>query len=81
MALIPDSVNEAESKKFEEEFQQYQDKLKVQKEEWAKEHPDQVKGEDDWDNYFSDADKELQQIFQVWKILNQHRKMIHFRFL
>ena len=42
MALTPDSVNEAESKKFEEEFDQYQAKLKDQKEAWAKEHPDQV---------------------------------------
>ena len=39
---MPDAAAEAESKKFEEEFDQYQEKLKTQKEQWAKEHPDQV---------------------------------------
>ena len=43
LALIPDNVDDAESKKFEEEFEQYQRKLKDQKDEWAKEHPDQVR--------------------------------------
>ncbi len=42
MALVPDSVNEEESKRFEQEFQQYQTKLKDQKDQWAREHPDQV---------------------------------------
>ncbi len=80
-ALKPDSINEEESKKFEEEFQQYQDKLKEQKDQWAKEHPDQVKDDpDDWENWFSDQDKELQQIFQgqsdMKDVLHDlHRKM------
>ena len=38
----PSSVNDADSKKIEEEFEQYQQKLKTQKAEWEKEHPDQV---------------------------------------
>ena len=44
MALVKDPSTEynAESKKIEEEFEQYQAKLKQQKEEWEKEHPDQV---------------------------------------
>ncbi len=64
-AQAPDAVNEEETKKFEEEFEQYQTKLKDQKEQWAKEHPDEVKQDpDDWENWFSDQDKELQQIFQ-----------------
>ena len=42
MALVPDNINEQESKKFEMEFEEYQKKLKEQKDQWAKEHPDQV---------------------------------------
>lgn len=82
MAGAPDpNINEEESKKFEEEFEQYQTKLKDQKEQWAKEHPDQVKADpDDWENWFSDQDKELQQIFQgqsdMKNVLHElHRKM------
>ena len=42
MALVPDNVNEADSKKFEAEFDEYQKKLKLQKEEWVEKNPDQV---------------------------------------
>ena len=42
MALVPDNVNEADSKKFEAEFEEYQKKLKKQKDEWVKENPDSV---------------------------------------
>ena len=42
MALVPDNANEAESKKFELEFEEYQKKLKQQKDDWAKQNPDQV---------------------------------------
>ena len=31
-----------ESKKFEAEFEEYQEKLKLQKDQWAKENPDKV---------------------------------------
>ena len=37
------SSEDADSKKIEEEFEQYQEKLKQQKAEWEKEHPDQVR--------------------------------------
>jgi hypothetical protein len=43
MALIPDNLNDAESKKFELEFEEYQKKLAVQRETWAKENPEQVR--------------------------------------
>jgi mannose-binding lectin 1 len=43
MALVPDSADSAESKKFEIEFEEYQKKLKDQKEQWAKDNPDQVR--------------------------------------
>ena len=35
--------DDADSKKIEEEFEQYQEKLKQQKADWEKEHPDQVR--------------------------------------
>ena len=37
------ATEDADSKKIEEEFEQYQEKLKQQKAEWEKEHPDQVR--------------------------------------
>jgi hypothetical protein len=40
--LVPDILFEEESKKFEIEFEEYQQKLNLQKEEWTKQHPDQV---------------------------------------
>lgn len=53
------------AKEIDEEFEQYQKKLKEQKDAWAKEHPDEVKpDDDDWDNWFSESEKELQNIFQ-----------------
>ena len=42
MALVPEGVDTADAQKFEQEFKEYQDKLKKQKDDWAKEHPDQV---------------------------------------
>ena len=36
------AANSEDSKKIEQEFEQYQEKLKQQKAEWEKEHPDQV---------------------------------------
>ena len=55
-----------EAKKIDEEFEEYQRKVKEQKEQWAKEHPDEVKpDDDDWDNWYGEGEKELQQIFQV----------------
>ena len=37
------AAEDADSKKIEEEFEQYQEKLKQQKADWEKEHPDQVR--------------------------------------
>lgn len=42
MALASDSVQDAESKKFEDEFVEYQKKLDQQKDEWAQQNPDKV---------------------------------------
>ena len=43
MALVKDELTpDADSKKIEQEFEEYQAKLKQQKEDWAREHPDQV---------------------------------------
>jgi len=77
----PSSVIDADSKKIEEEFEQYQQKLKTQKAEWEKEHPDQVKSEDDdWENWMDESQKELQNIFQGQSAMKEiltdlHRKM------
>ena len=35
-------VHDPEAEKFDQEFNQYQDKLKQQKEQWAKENPEEV---------------------------------------
>jgi len=66
MALVPDEVNLEDSKKFEAEFAEYQEKLKVQKDQWARENPDKVKKDDDWDEeqFMGDSEKELRMIFQ-----------------
>merc|ERR1712110_844123 len=75
------ATNSEDSKKIEQEFEQYQEKLKQQKAEWEKEHPDQVKSDDDdWDNWMDESQKELQNIFQgqsaMKEILTElHRKM------
>ncbi len=42
MALASDSVHDAESQKFELEFEEYQKKLDQQKDEWAQQNPDKV---------------------------------------
>ncbi|CAB4066398.1 LMAN1 [Lepeophtheirus salmonis] len=75
--------SDAESKKFEMEFEEYQKKLKDQKDQWAIDNPEQAKAKedhDDWSNWFSDSDKELQQIFQGQSAIKDtindlHRKM------
>ena len=41
-AQVNDPSADTDSKKIEQEFEQYQEKLKQQKAEWEKEHPDQV---------------------------------------
>lgn len=82
MALVKDDqIEDPNAKKIEQEFEEYQKKLKQQKEDWAREHPDQVKpDEDEWDNWMDESQKELQQIFQgqasMKELLTElHRKM------
>jgi hypothetical protein len=41
-AQVNDPSSDTDSKKIEQEFEQYQEKLKQQKADWEKEHPDQV---------------------------------------
>lgn len=80
-AQVNDPSSDTDSKKIEQEFEQYQEKLKQQKADWEKEHPDQVKTEDDdWDNWMDESQKELQNIFQGQSAMKQiltelHRKM------
>jgi len=72
MALVPDQVDTQESKKFEAEFAEYQEKLKVQKDQWAKENPDKVKKEENWEDFFMDDNsKELRQIFEGQSAMNE----------
>lgn len=63
---ISDSAKlpEADSAKLTQEYQDYQKKLDIQKEEYRKEHPEEKKPEelDDW--YESDNQRELRQLFQ-----------------
>ena len=83
MALVPDSIDQEESAKFETEFQQFQQKNKEQKDQWIKEHPEEAKKlkEEDWDDFFEDDNtRELKQIFQGQSAMNEvlrdlHRKM------
>lgn len=84
-ALQPDSIDQEESKKFETEFQKFQQQDKAQKDAWVKEHPDAAKKleeEDEWmDGIFEDDNiRELKQIFQGQSSMNEvmrdlHRKM------
>lgn len=55
---------EADSAKLTQEYQEYQKKLDIQKEEYRKEHPEEKKTEefDDW--FESDNQRELRQIWQ-----------------
>ena len=84
MALVPESIDQAESAKFETEFQQFQQKNKEQKEQWMKENPElakKMKEDDEWDDLFEDENiRELKQIFQGQSAMNEvlrdlHRKM------
>lgn len=67
MALVPDNIDQEESRKFESEFQQFQEKNKEQKEQWIKENPEAAKKmkEEDWEEFFEDDNtRELKQIFE-----------------
>ena len=76
MALVPDGLDAEETQKFNKEFDAYQEKLKEQKETWAKEHPDQAKKSEDYDmdGFFEDdSTRELKQIFQGQSAINEVR--------
>jgi len=82
MALVPDnSADAAENKRVEDEFAEYQEKLKVTKDEWAKEHPDavkDVKDDDVWaDLFMDDATKELKQIFEGQSAMAETVRALH----
>merc|ERR1719300_1943480 len=83
MALVPDSIDQEESAKFESEFEQFQKKNKEQKDQWIKDNPEAAKKlkEEEWDDFFEDDNtRELKQIFQGQSSMNEvlrdlHRKM------
>merc|ERR1712130_446984 len=86
MALTPDHVDQEESRKFETEFEEFQQKNAQQKEEWIKANPEKAKamrqaeGEDWGDDWEDDSIRELKQIFQGQSAMNDvlrelHRKM------
>ena len=84
MALVPDSIDQEESAKFETEFEQFQKKNKEQKDAWKKQNPEAAKkleDEDyDWGVFEDDNVRELKQIFQGQSSMNEvlrdlHRKM------
>lgn len=57
-------VPHADTEKFSQEYQEYQKKLDLQKEEYKKDHPDEHK--DDMEDWFeSDNQRELRQIWQA----------------
>ena len=61
-----------ESRKFETEFEEFQQKSAQQKEDWIKANPEKAKamrqaeGEDWGDDWEDDSIRELKQIFQVY---------------
>lgn len=55
---------EAESVKLNQEYEDYQKKMDVQREEYRKEHPEAKNKEDEEDWFESDNQRELRQIFQ-----------------
>merc|ERR1719249_642581 len=58
-------AEDPKAKELEDEYERNMEKLKEQKKKYQEEHPDEVKpDEDDWDNWFSESEKELQNIFQ-----------------
>ena len=75
--LLSLNIQFQESRKFETEFEEFQQKNAQQKEEWIKANPEKAKamrqaeGEDWGDDWEDDSIRELKQIFQV-KILRKN---------
>ena len=69
--LLSLNIQFQESRKFETEFEEFQQKNAQQKEEWIKANPEKAKamrqaeGEDWGDDWEDDSIRELKQIFQV----------------
>ena len=69
--LLSLNIQLQESRKFETEFEEFQQKNAQQKEEWIKANPEKAKamrqaeGEDWGDDWEDDSIRELKQIFQV----------------
>ncbi|XP_048486538.1 protein ERGIC-53 isoform X2 [Plutella xylostella] len=58
-------MSSAEQQQLSAEYAQYQQKLDLQKEEYRKDHPDELRDKDDMEDWFeSDGQRELRQIFQ-----------------
>lgn len=58
--------------KLREEYQEYQKKIELQKEEYRKEHPEEKKDEDLDDWFETDNQRELRQIYQSQKQMVDH---------
>jgi len=75
--------DDPDSKKILHDFEEYEKSLKEQKDQWRKDNPEEAAkkaADDDWDNWFSEQDKELQQIYQGQSAMREvltdlHRKM------
>ncbi|XP_055912905.1 protein ERGIC-53 isoform X1 [Eupeodes corollae] len=53
------------SEKLTQEFKEYQDKLDKQKEDYRKDHPNEAKHDEEWEEFYeSDNQRELRQIWQ-----------------
>jgi len=71
-------VSEDERKKFEQEFDEYYEKLQKAKEEFRKEHPEKQVEEDQEDKYFEDQGaRELKQIFEGQNVISTHVRDLH----
>lgn len=65
-------INEADQMKLAQEYEDYQKKLNVQKEEYRKEHPDENKPSEPEDWFETDNQRELRQIYQSQKQMLDH---------
>ncbi|XP_067646729.1 protein ERGIC-53 [Eurosta solidaginis] len=65
------------SEKLTQEYKEYQEKLEKQKQEYKKDHPDEVKDDDDWEEFYeSENQRELRQIFLGQSQIFEHLRDI-----
>lgn len=74
------AISETEKERLAREFEEYRQKLEQQKEEYQKQHPDQVRGQTAEEWYESQQQEELRQIFtgqsRMYEMIRElHRKM------